>query len=585
MEKLKKVLSITLVVLMLAVGMSACGKDDPDGIDSKGATTTESGSDKSDDIKMPTKEPTTEATEPTTNADEDEVDDGKDLEKVSKNWQYESNGKGTVKVTKYKGSAFKVTIPKKIGGKKVTEVGKNTFKDNKNNNKLKNVTVPNGVKSIEKHAFFDCKTLESISIPNSVRSIGEDAFAGCVKLKSVTVPSSVQTIGKSAFLGCRSLSTVKLSDGLTAIGESAFQSCEALTSITIPGSVKTISSNAFYDCGKLKSVKMSEGVVKIGNEVFSGCTSLTEITLPSSLRGMGNSVFSYCDSLKTINVNSGNANYSSKGGVLFNKKQTVLIKYPCGIKDKSYTVPDGVKTIAENAFQNCKSIVTVKLPNSLTDLNGDSFVDCEGLKNIDFPDNLMYIGCNSLDNSSWYQNQPDGIVYAGKVLYKYKGEMPKNTKITVKDGTLSISEEAFYNCGNLVSVAIPNSVKKIGWGAFSGCNGLKSITVPGSVTTIEEHAFAFCRNVTSITVSDGVNSIAEEAFLGCNNLKNMTIAASVTSFGKQSVGYGFDYKYYEGNEEDPTFKLTSFSISGYKGSAAEKYATDNGFKFKDLNAK
>ena len=99
------------------------------------------------------------------------------------------------------------------------------------------------------------------------------------------------------------------------------------------------------------------------------------------------------------------------------------------------------------------------------------------------------IGKDAFDNTAWYNNQPNGLVYAGKVAYKYKGTMPPNTSFSIKDGTLGIAGSAFSGCSRLTSVTIPNSVTSIGSYAFSGCSGLISVTIGTGVLSIGSYSF------------------------------------------------------------------------------------------------
>ena len=85
------------------------------------------------------------------------------------------------------------------------------------------------------------------------------------------------------------------------------------------------------------------------------------------------------------------------------------------------------------------------------------------------PTSVTEIGYSAFGGTPWYNNQPDGVVYIGKVAYEFKGEMASGTAINIKEGTVSISGYAFYGCTGLTSITIPNSVTSIGEFAFSGC--------------------------------------------------------------------------------------------------------------------
>jgi len=140
------------------------------------------------------------------------------------------------------------------------------------------------------------------------------------------------------------------------------------------------------------------------------------------------------------------------------------------------------------------------------------------------------------------------LIYAGKVAYKMKGTCPAHVEI--KDGTKEIADGAFYGCTGLTSIEIPDSVTRIGRSAFSNCTGLTSVNIPTSVTSIGTRAFAQCTGLTSVEIPD-----------------------SVTSIGSMAFGYYLI----------PDTKLIpGFTIYGYEGSEAERYANNNGITFEKL---
>ena len=160
--------------------------------------------------------------------------------------------------------------------------------------------------------------------------------------------------------------------------------------------------------------------------------------------------------------------------------------------------------------------------------------------------------------------------YAVKII-KYIGEggtvaIPERS---IKRYTVTtISDSAFEGCSNLTSLIIPNTITSIGNSAFKGCSGLASLVIPKKVASIGKSAFEGCSGLTSLIILNSTTSISDSAFKGCSNLTSLTIPASVTSIGKSAFGYT------SSNE-----KIPNFTIYGESGSAAETYASENGFTF------
>ena len=375
-----------------------------------------------------------------------------------------------------------------------------------NNELATSITIPNGIKAIPSSAFSSCTELTNVTIGNSVTSIGERAFYGCNNLQdiyitdiaawcnisglnylmsygasdkklyinnelatSITIPNEVMAIPSYAFYNCTGLTSINIPDSVTSIGFWAFRGCTGLTSVTIPDRVTSIVSGTFYNCTGLTSVTIVGSVTSIGDSAFSYCTRLTSITIPDSVKSIGSWAFRGCTGLTSVTIPD---RVTSIGSGTFSD---------C-TKLTNVTIGDSVTSIGSTAFYNCSGLTSITIPDSVTSIGEVAFFGCTGLTSITIPDSVTSIGSRAFDNTLWYNNEPDGLVYAGKVAYEYKkGTIPSDNSIELKEGTLGIADYAFFGCTDLTSVTIGNSVTSIGEGAFFGCTGLTSINFNGTI--------------------------------------------------------------------------------------------------------
>ena len=237
------------------------------------------------------------------------------------------------------------------------------------NLEAKSFIIPNGVKSIGKSAFRDCRSLVSISIPNSVTNIGDGAFDGCSSLSNLVIPNSVTSIGDGAFAECSSLSSLAISDSITSIGAWTFEGCRSLSSLVIPDSVTSIGIGAFEYCSSLRSLVIPDRVTSIGDVAFCGCRSLSNLEIPDSVTSIGIGAFEDCTSLSSLVIHDG---VTSIGDSVFRGCSSL----------SSLTIPDSVTSIGFGAFRYCSSLCSLVIPNSVNDIEDWAFEGCS------FPDNL-----------------------------------------------------------------------------------------------------------------------------------------------------------------------------------------------------
>jgi hypothetical protein len=402
---------------------------------------------------------------------------------------------GAITITRYTGPGGAVTIPNMTNGLPVTSIGASSFY---RCTSLTWVSIPNSVTNIGLRAFQGSTSLTSISIPDSVLSMGSTCFGSCSSLTNITLGSSVTNIAVNAFVACTSLMAMTVdtnNPAYSSLGGVWFNKSQTILiecpqgrfgSYAIPSSVTHIGTNAFGDCWNLTNVTIPSSVTTIADGALGFCTNLTTVTIPSGVIDIGYAPFSGCSSLMAITVDTNNPAYSSVTGVLFNKSQTTLIQCPGGISG-SYIIPDGVTSIAGNAFYDCFNLVSITIPNGVSTIGNGAFLNCSSLTNVTIP------------------------------------------------GTVTtISDHAFAQCTNLTSIVLPNNVTCVGASAFFGCTRLTSIGIPNGVASIGGQAFAFT-SLTSITLPNSVTNIGDNVFIGCINLVSMYFQGNAPTLGMYAL--------------------------------------------------
>lgn len=446
----------------------------------------------------------------------------------SGDYRYRVLPNGTVEILNYLGNATSVDIPESIDGKAVGSIGYGAFSENK---QIESVTIPGTVTGLQYGAFLSCSSLRNVTLAegSALQSIGNMAFRYCTSLTDINLPDSVEKIESQAFYNCSRLGEVNLGSKLNEIGNQAFYgsgltdvlipdsvavlgdwtfgSCEELREVTLGSGIDGISSYAFSGCEKLTAIEFPENITYIGNGAFNS-TGVCKVDIPDTVTSVGNSAFSYCSKLQEVNIGS-NVTYIADGAF-------------SGCDLRQLTINGEVESIGDSAFFNNKNLESIEIPSSVTRIEYRAFSGCSSLLEIEIPDSVEAIAGFAFDgatdnmNTAWYNNQDDGVVYAGKVLYKYKGETPEGTTITVEDGTKGIAGYAFYWQYNLKEVQLSDTLTNIGDYAFYACESMKEIHIPQSVTEIGEYALGYLDDRSAIKVPGftiyGVAGTAAEAY-------------------------------------------------------------------------
>lgn len=373
--------------------------------------------------------------------------------------------------------------------------------------KLRSVSLGNGVSEIGDRAFYKNYALKSVKIPASVTKVGSSAFARCEDLESVSFKGKKTKLGGSVFSKCISLKKVTLPRKLKFIPENLFRNCKSLRQIALPKTATILKKGAFANCNKLATVKMSSktyaigdstfaytGLKKltlspgmqfigngafrgtkirnmkltakvtfIGNKVFADCRKLKTISIPASVKGINPGAFNNCSSLRSIHVASGNRNYSSQDGVLYNKNKTKLIQYPLHKSSSSFRTPSTLVSIRSNAFSENPFLQNVVI--KARKIEDNAFQNMNALKNV-----------------------------------------------TILTGTAKIGSQAFAYCSDLKKVVLPDSVSAIGYGAFEG-SGITMVHIPSSLKKLERNVFSDCRKLKTFKGGKGARYKVQDGVL------------------------------------------------------------------------
>lgn len=353
---------------------------------------------------------------------------------------------------------------------------------------------------------------------------------GSTAASSVTIPDIVSfeekdyrvtSIYGMSFSGYTELDEVYIGNNVTTIGENAFSNCSSLDKVVTGNGLKEIRESAFFQCGSLDEIILGQSVESIGDYAFCLCYNLEEIIIPDAVAHIGKLAFHDCNSLPSIDVSSGNRNYASVDGVLYNYDKTTLIKYPQGKNDKTFSVPDGVKRIEERALNNVPYLEEAYIPASVEEIGNLAFTVSTRLNAINVAsDNLHFTSDN-------------GILFSKdkSTLICYPGNKKDITAYTVPEETEQIEGWAFYGCRSLTDIKLPEKIKSIADRTFMYCMELKNINIPREVTSIGSEAFKSCMSLEQIKLPSKVASIGNEAFRMCSKISTIEFPASIISIG------------------------------------------------------
>ncbi len=411
------------------------------------------------------------------------------------------------------------------------------------------------VTAIGNSAFYNQQQIKSITVPESVERIEEGAFSNCKGLKSIVLHDGITFIGESAFDYCVSLMSISLPKGLTRLEAGVLASCKDLAEIEIPESVTEIAAGAFLGCTLLETVKIPANVKRISNLAFSQCRLLTVIDFggtsaewASVEKEMG---WDYESTILSVRCTDGEIDPIGSIGLEFRTFDTYAVLVGIGTcKDSEIIIParyNGlpVTEIWDRAFFEVKGMTSVTIPEGVTYIESEAFLNCPDLREIHLPASLEnvtgslsigFLNCSALEFIEIAEGNAKYYVADNCLIEKDTGKLilagGKTQHLAI--GIKSIGAHAF--AGNLLlkSINIPEGVTDIHISAFEGCTNLASVTLPTTLKTIRQSAFKGCTSLTEIVIPDSVTEIYNGAFSDCKNLKNVTLSKNLTMIDSEA---------------------------------------------------
>ena len=452
-----------------------------------------------------------------------------------------------VKILSYIGSDTDVVIPDRIDNKKVTSIADRAFLEKS----ITSVVFGQYVESIGNHAFYSCQSLNKLDFSkSSVKTIGNYAFASNKVLESVEFPDSLESIGDGAFTTYTNgsyvenkLKSVKFGKGLKTIGDNAFYCNRKLTNIVFTGeNLTSIGSYAFEDCDSLTELNLKgNGETVIDSCAFCGNDALKKISL-AGIKTIDNNAFQNCGDLNSVNFGEG---LLSIGSYAF---------YNCP-NIETVSLPESLTTINNGAFEKCSKLTSIDIPNKVTKLNDRTFANCTSLKNVSIGSGCTsistkaFLGTSSIDRITVSEDNKnftavDDVLYnkdmTTLVLY------PKNCsgEFAVPDTVTTIADYAFDNSPNITKVIIGANVKTIDASAFRNCKSLETVIFKDSDTikkTIGDYAFYNCPALSKVDFGNAVKSIGSYSFAVNKLIESIEFPDSL-----ESIGFGAFTTYTDG---------------------------------------
>ena len=340
-------------------------------------------------------------------------------------------------------------------------------------------------------------------IPSAMTEISSYAFF-MSQFGIYSIPSHIKKVRDGAFYAVTTINTMIFEEGLEEIGNNAFFSCSNLRGngpngeLVIPNSVTRIAPDAFAENQNLTGIKIGSGLTELSG--FSCCYGITSVTFAneSNITRVADNAFNYCRDL--INI----------------------------------VLPESVEYIGENAFLNCSSLKSINLPSNLKVIGKSAFQDCLQLKSITIPPsvtnigNYAFYGCTALEELNYNATNATDFAFENYTFYQAG---------TNGNGlTLNIGANVTYIPACFMVPMCINDIENMEANRTSHYEvapNLVSINVEdgSQLKIIGQYSFVFCENLIEVDLPEGLEWIYSYAFARCTGIKKIVIPSTVLGFG------------------------------------------------------
>ncbi len=488
-------------------------------------------------------------------------------------------------LAKYRGTDKNVSIPDTV-----QTIGQGAFEDDMN---IELVVLPNSVKRIEAYAFWGCDNLDTVVLGKGLSEVGDYAFTNCTGLEQISIPSTVTSIGREAFKDCTNLKDITIPPETVNIHESAFDGCTRLTIHYENGSAAEKYAKDFYERQKempgyeepVPTPAPSEGTEQVTptpapeEEPVPTQAPVEEGVVLGTTHIVGNKAVLFLNNamLRVLggepDQGSGNSSVDAPGvdsGDVDEEGGSGGIGTGDGLAGTDipkYRIVDG-HTIADQAYYRNTGLEDMTLADGIVRIGEFSFAR-SSLTSIGLPQGLEHIGygafyhCGQLTDVAL----PDSVMCVEPKAFEHSlwvdsflaGGSPEDGEESAEAGDFLVTGGVLVAYrGDSKEVAVPEGVHVIAGEAFRGHTEMERVALPDSLLVIGEGAFEGCTGLGEIALGKNVEEIKDRAFLG-NAVSEISIPASVKKIGLQA--FGNTVLTYEGAEAEYTYEPSATRLA------------------------